>query len=212
MTDWPHAPVHRLSDAGAYMVTAGTYRKAHLLCDRLRLTLMRDALLACANEFGWRIQAWAVMSNHYHFVGLSPADPGSLRRMIGKLHMTTAKALNRMDDTPGRKVWHQYWDSHITFQPSYLARLKYVHENPVHHGIAVEAESYEWCSAAWFARTAEPAFVGTVRSFKTDRLSVQDDFGVRRHDAVLPEGGDASPHSKSDDSGDMSPHSKEVAK
>ena len=28
--DWPHAPVHRLQEAGVFMVTAGTFRKAHL--------------------------------------------------------------------------------------------------------------------------------------------------------------------------------------
>ena len=177
------------------MVTVGTYRKAHLLSDPGRLTVVRDALLACANEFAWRMQAWAVMSNHYHFIAVSPADPGCLRRVIGKLHMTTAKALNAMDGTAGRKVWHQYWDSHITFQPSYLARLKYVHHNPVHHGVVPKAEDYEWCSAAWFARTAEPAFIRTVRSFKTDRLSVQDDFGLLLGE-VAHESGDSSPHSK----------------
>src|SRR4029450_1080720 len=26
---WPHAPTHRLSECGAYFVTAGTYHKAH---------------------------------------------------------------------------------------------------------------------------------------------------------------------------------------
>ena len=31
MTDWPHAPVHRLDQAGTYMVTAGTYLKKHHL-------------------------------------------------------------------------------------------------------------------------------------------------------------------------------------
>jgi putative transposase len=184
MTDWPHAPVHRLSEVGAYMVTVGTYRKEHFLSGPERLTLVRDTLFACANEFDWHLQAWAVMSNHYHFVAVSPANAGSLRRLIGKLHMTTAKALNEMDGRPGRKIWHQYWDSHITYQPSYLARLQYVHHNPVHHGVALNAGDYEWCSAAWFARTAKPAFVKTVASFKTDRLNVLDDFAPRLRRAV----------------------------
>ena len=63
MPDWPHAPVHRLSETGAYMVTAGTYRKAHHLWDAQRLDLVLNALLAGADEFNWRLQAWAVMSN-----------------------------------------------------------------------------------------------------------------------------------------------------
>ncbi len=197
MTDWPHAPVHRLSEARAYMVTAGTYRKEHFLLGPECLTLVWDTLFACANEFGWRLQAWAVMSNHYHFVAVSPANAGSLRRLIGKLHMTTAKALNEMDGTRGRKIWHQYWDSRITYQPSYLARLQYVHHNPVHHGVVPNADNYEWCSAAWFARTAEPAFVRTVASFKTDRLNVRDDFTPRLR-GIADESGDTSPHSKGD--------------
>jgi putative transposase len=112
--------------------------------------------------------------------------------------MTTAKALNEMDGTPGRKIWHQYWDSRITYQPSYLARLQYVHHNPVHHGVALNADNYEWCSAAWFARTAEPAFVRTVASFKTDRLNVRDDFMPCLRGAA-DESGDTSPHSKGEE-------------
>lgn len=27
MSDWPHAPVHKLKEKGTYMVTAGTYKK-----------------------------------------------------------------------------------------------------------------------------------------------------------------------------------------
>ena len=44
------------------------------------------------------------------------------------------------------------------------------------HGVANLAENYQWCSASWFARNATPAFVNTVKNFKTDRLDVPDDF------------------------------------
>jgi putative transposase len=81
-----------------------------------------------------------------------------------------------MDNTPGRKVWFQYWDSVITYQASYLARLNYVHYNPVHHGIAGDAAGYPWCSAGWFQESAEPVFYQSVREIKTDRLKVMDDF------------------------------------
>jgi putative transposase len=73
-------------------------------------------------------------------------------------------------------VWDQYWDTHLTFQKSYLARLHYVHNNPVHHGLASIASAYPWCSAAWFERTASPSFVQTVYNFPSDGLNVQDDF------------------------------------
>ena len=88
----------------------------------------------------------------------------------------TAHALNARDAAPGRKVWFQYWDSRITYEASLLARLRYVHTNPAHHRVVSDPETYPWCSAAWFARSAPPAFVETVRRMKTDSLSVSDDF------------------------------------
>jgi len=173
---WPHAPMHYLSERGAYIVTAGTYCKVEFLNSPSRLDLALNTLLSCAREFGWRLQAWAVMANHYHFIALSGPRSHNLRLMIGKIHMTTAKTLNILDQAQRRKVWHQYWESRITFKKSYFARLNYVNQNPVRHGVVDKAETYRWCSAAWFERTAKPSFLRTVKSFKTDKIRVYDEF------------------------------------
>jgi putative transposase len=156
------------------MVTAATYRKQPLLRSAGRLTLVRDALFALAEELGWDLQAWAVLPNHYHFVAISPDQPETLRSLVRRLHSATARAVNVEDGTLGRRVWFQYWDSRITFQKSYFARLKYVHTNPAYHGLVPVADRYQWCSAAWFERTAQPSFVKTVMSFPIDRLNVLD--------------------------------------
>ena len=176
MMQWPHAPAHWLFEPGIYMVTGGTYLKAHYLHSPERKDYFQQKLFECAAEFDWQLQAWSILSNHYHFVGRSPEDPSTLRHFIAKLHMTTAKEFNLQDDQPGRKVWFQYWDTLITFQRSYLARLNYVHNNPVKHGLVTRAEDYRWCSAAWFAQNAPKSFVETVSRFKTDKVSVFDEF------------------------------------
>jgi putative transposase len=162
---WPHGPVHWLFEPGLYIVTAGTYQKVGHLNSAQRLDLFLESLFEYASEFGWSLRAWAVLSNHYHFVG-AVSDPCTLPKFLGKLHMQTAKNLNRLDSAPGRKVWFQFWESRITFQRSYLARLNYVHSNPVRHGIVPVAENYRWCSASWFAQNAPPAFVKTVKKFQ----------------------------------------------
>ena len=144
-------------------MTAGTYRKVPHLNSPQRLDFVQTSLFEYAKEFGWNLRAWAVLTNHYHFVAASPPNPRTLREFLGKLHMQTAKQLN-------------FWDSHITFERSYLARLNYVHCNPARHRIVPLAENYKWCSAAWFAQNAPPAFVKTVKSFKTDRVNVPDDL------------------------------------
>jgi putative transposase len=94
--DWPHAPVHRLGQQGAFIVTAGTYKKACFFNTPKRLSLLRDMLLESADQYGWRLQAWAVFNNHYHFVALSPENAESLKTMISKLHTLTGFKTDRV--------------------------------------------------------------------------------------------------------------------
>jgi putative transposase len=178
MAEGIHAPVHYLEQAGAYMVTASTYRKQHYFRQPARLSFLQDQLFQLAEKHGWQLQAWAIFSNHYHFVALSPSNVDSLKLFIQGFHSITAKEVNRLDGEETRQVWFQYWDTLLTYEKSYLARLNYVHQNPVRHGLVSVASAYPWCSAGWFERTASPAFHKMVSGFKTDRVNVIDDFDV----------------------------------
>ena len=176
---WPHAPTHHLSSRGTYIVTAGTCHKDHFFRGANRLGVLHRGLLAVADKFDWRLEAWAVFSNHYHFVGHSPEfrdSAESLSQMIALLHEKTAKWINKIDNAAGREVWHNFWETKLTYEKSYLARLNYVHQNPVRHGLVRVANQYPWCSASWFERTARPAEVRTLYSFKIDRLRVYDEY------------------------------------
>jgi putative transposase len=174
MSDWPHAPLHRFTPSGIFFVTAGTYLKDHYYRSREDLDRFMDRLFALAREHALSLQAWAIFSNHYHFVaeGAGPA----LRTMLSQLHSLEARACNQRDATPGRKVWFQYRETELTFERSWLARLKYTHENAVKHRLVDQASRYRWCSAAWFERHASPAFAASLRRFRTDRVNVPDDF------------------------------------
>src|SRR5687768_12891754 len=125
---WPHAPAHRLSRSGTFIVTAGTYLKEHHFKGAGRLRVLQRGLLKLAEENGWHLEAWAVFSNHYHFVGHSPADgrASNLSEWLGVLHAKSAGWVNKLDRTRGRKVWHNFWETRLTFERSYLARLNYV--------------------------------------------------------------------------------------
>ena len=178
-TPWPHAPTHQLADRATYFVTAGTYLKHHHFLGRERLAVLHRGLLSVARDFDWQLEAWAVFSNHYHFVAKSPRsepDATSLSQMLGELHTKTAVWVNRLDDSPGRKVWHNFWETKLTYQKSYLARLNYTHQNAVKHRLVLVANQYPWCSAAWFERMASAAMVKSIYRFKTDRLDAADDY------------------------------------
>jgi putative transposase len=180
-TPWPHAPTHQLSNRGTYFLTASVLGKAHHFRSAKRLRVLHRGLLTVAAKFGWRLEAWAVFSNHYHFIGHSPEnapDATSLADMLSVLHVKTAEWVNKLDNTPGRQVWFNFWETRLTHQRSYLARLNYVHQNPVRHKLVSVANQYPWCSAAWFERKAAPAMVKSIYRFKTERISVTDDFEV----------------------------------
>ena len=178
---WPHAPLHKLSARGTYCITAGTYRKQHYFRGSARLRVLHRGLLKVTSDFDWHLEAWAVFSNHYHFVAHSPHDEDgaeSLSQMLGLLHEKTAKWINRLENVVGRKVWHNFWETRLTHKKSYLARLNYVHQNPVRHGLVAVANQYPWCSASWFERVATPAQVKTIYGFKTDKLKILDEYDV----------------------------------
>lgn len=171
------------------MLTAGTYLKRPLFRGPERLRYLCKMLLELAVKHKWQLQAWAVFPNHYHIVALSPKQistagassrtpNSSLAEFVKHLHSITAIQVNRWDQTAGRQAWFQYWDTRLTFQKAYLARLSYVHKNAVHHGLVREPSLYPWCSAGWFQRRAPTAFYKTVMGMKVDRVRVADDFTV----------------------------------
>ena len=95
---------------------------------------------------------------------------------LRELHSRSAIDINQMDVSKGRTVWYNFRDTRLTHQYSYLARLNYVHQNAVKHGLVPVANQYPWCSAAWFERTASAAQVKTIYGFKIDQVKVDDDY------------------------------------
>ncbi len=173
---WHHGPVQFFQPGCSYMITGGTLGKAPLFCDAARLQLLEDLLLQIVLDCGWSLAAWAVFINHYHLIAQSMTDSATLSSLLNRLHSQTARELNRMDHTPRRQVWFQFWDDELTFERSYYARLNYVHNNAVKHGLVAVADQYSFCSARWFREKADPAFYRKVSSFKWDQIRVKDDF------------------------------------
>jgi len=178
--DWPHAPPHRLQTAGVFFLTARTSKKAHLLASPEARGWIQGTLFDLADHYGWRLEAWAVLSNHYHLVTHSPplADNAaeSLGEMIRHLHSLTTKELNRRDGQAGRsRLWQNFRETHLTHQRSYLARLHYVHQNAVHHGLVTLGSHWKWCSASAFKEAVTPAWLKTVTRFRYDEIALADD-------------------------------------
>ncbi len=173
---WHHSPEHRFTPGMDYIVTAGTLKKLHIFNSPDRLELLQNELLETLEKHEWMVQAWAVFVNHYHFIARAPQVGTSLSALIQELHSVSAREVNQLDGIIGRQVWFQYWDTCLTYEKSWLARLNYVHNNAVRHKLVSVAENYPYCSASWFQLKADPVFRRKVNSFRYDRLKIKDDF------------------------------------
>jgi putative transposase len=177
--DWPHAPPHRLMDAGVYFVTARTRDGVHLLDTPAKRDVFQTTLFELATKYGWRLEAWAILSNHYHLVAHSPPTrdgaAGNLSDFLRHLHSAATREINRLDGAPGgSRLWQNFRETHLTLQRGYLARLNYVHQNPVHHKLVPLASQWPWCSAAEFKQAVSPAWLKTIMSFRFDQIAKAD--------------------------------------
>jgi putative transposase len=157
------------------MVTGATLYKKLLLDSDAKRANFCQTLIQRTGILGWELEAWAVMSNHYHFIARSPENALSLKALIQGVHSLNAKFVNRIDGTPGRRVWYNYWDSCIQSETSYYARMNYVIMNPVKHGLAQNPEEYPFSSYRYFLENLEPGFQKVVLSY-TDNARIDDDY------------------------------------
>ncbi|MEW6402132.1 MAG: transposase [Chloroflexota bacterium] len=173
---YPHNPPHYFVPNAIYIVTGSILHNKHLLFDDVRKSLVCDILFERTRHWGWELDAWAILKNHYHFIAHAPENALTLGKLMRQFHSKTAVELNRLDKVTGRKVWYNYWDTCVMHERSYLARLRYLHLNLVKHGLVESAEEYPFCSYRWFLEKAGNGFRDAVMSQPIDRVEVYDDF------------------------------------
>jgi len=173
---WIHRPAHLFEEKTTYIITAGTLNKEHFFKGKEKLSILQTNLFSISSELGWQLQSWALFSNHYHIIAKSPEKPDNLKKLVQKLHSVTSITINKLDNKPGRRIWFEYWDTCLTYERSYLARLNYVNNNPVHHKLVRTASEYEFCSAAFFETSTDKTFRNKVMSFNSEEISIEDDF------------------------------------
>lgn len=174
--EYLHTPPHYFVPDAMYMVTGSIFRKENLLAENRRKDFLLKTLFEKANLLGWNLEAWAALDNHYHFVAQAPENARTLSKLIQQVHSISAIQINKWDNMPGRQVWQNYWDTCITYENSYLARLRYVHENPVKHGLVENAMDYPFCSFRWFTEKANEDLREQVLNQPIDKVNVFDGF------------------------------------
>lgn len=171
-----HQPSHLYVQNGTWIITVGTYNKQHIFKEKRELTMLQKTIFQTAYKEKWVLRAWAIFSNHYHIIAVSNEQSTPISTFMQSIHRESACLINKMQSAEGRKVWYRYWETLLTYEKSYFARLKYVMQNPVKHGLVKNAVDYPWCSAKWFSQTTSRKFYSNVERFKTEGIKIHDDF------------------------------------
>jgi hypothetical protein len=64
-----HNPPHYFVPNAMYIVTGAILHNQHLLMENRRKEYVLQTLFERAKLLNWTLQAWAVLNNHYHFIG-----------------------------------------------------------------------------------------------------------------------------------------------
>jgi REP element-mobilizing transposase RayT len=98
--------LHQLTQSGTYFVTVGTYHKAQHFRGADRLGVLCRGRLTVAHDVDWQLEAWAVFSQHYHFVAHAPtnADKAQIRSEWLNAWMSTEVAKAFFDSRAKRST------------------------------------------------------------------------------------------------------------
>ncbi len=125
-------PPHIYAQNATYFLTASLVKHQPLLNTGARRDLLRDVLKKAIVDYHIKLYAWVILSDHYHLL-LQTGDDAPLYKFIKRLHGESAILLNKLDGTPGRRVWYQYWDRFPRDDRDFWAYFNYIHLNPIKH-------------------------------------------------------------------------------
>ena len=171
----------RLEFPGAiyHVFNRGNYRK-ELFADAGGAHAFEKALLEVAVRDGWKLHAYAILSNHFHLAVETPNS--NLVAGMQWLEGTFASRFNRFHKERGHVFQGRYKALVVQPGPHLLAVVDYVHLNPVRAGLCKLAglKEYPFSSYQKFFRHKPPE--GLERAAFLTELKLPDSLaGMNRY-------------------------------
>lgn len=109
------------------------------------------------SQFGCKIYAYCLMTNHVHLVIDPGDDPDNLGRLMKRVAGRQTRYVNRMEKRSG-SLWEGRYKSSLIHDEEYLlACCRYVELNPLRAGMVDTPANYRWSSCpAKVGRTTQP--------------------------------------------------------
>jgi putative transposase len=139
-----NAPAHLFLDDTPYFITGAIYNKRPLLAGSEIKKQLIELLIRRFDHYGWRLDDWVILDNHYHLLGYSRIGK-DLDRLIRSIHSQSAGfILTQTHSAP--PIWWNYWDYCPRNEEEYRVRQNYLLYNPVKHGYVQDLKDYPWSS------------------------------------------------------------------
>jgi len=112
--------------------------------------LLRELDLFMKAWHGRELDAWVILSDHFHAVLTIGRE--SISDVLHHFKMSYFRRY-RLRHGPGRVWQNRFWEHVIRDQDDLNRHIDYIHYNPVHHGLVTDPFAYGESSAGlWLAR------------------------------------------------------------
>jgi putative transposase len=126
-------------------ITQRGVRRSNVFFDSADYETYRDLIQESSRQYGLRICAYCLMTNHVHIVAV-PERPDSIANTFQRCHGMYARRFNKKYGVTGH-TWQARPFSCTLDEAHFWAAVRYVERNPVRAGMAYRAEDYSWSSA-----------------------------------------------------------------
>jgi putative transposase len=125
---------------GSYFFTVVTQDRNPVFLEKAAVDLLRQAFRHVMNKRPFIIDAIVIMPDHLHCIWTLPendCDYPTRWRLI-KTYFTK---------NYGQTIWqHRYWEHCIRDERDFENHVNYIHNNPVKHGLVLNAKDWEHSS------------------------------------------------------------------
>ena len=202
---YKHNPPHLFRSNAKYFITGATCEHVHYMESDEAKDIFLNYLFKSFEHYNWKIEDWVVLDNHYHLMANAPENAETLAQVINNVHrfsssgiksllesLESLECINCVDAVPTqsehkaaptqsehsttKKMFHNYWDTCITYENSYYARLHYLWYNPVKHGYVKHQLEWKY-SSFYYRHQDEKEYLDKImKLYPCDKVKVFDDF------------------------------------
>lgn len=172
-----HNPPHLFIKNAKYFITASTLgRHSYLELDEAKRAVFKY-LTKSLEQYNWELEDWVILNNHIHMMVNAPENAETLSDVMNNFHKFTANWLSRNGiKKKEEKYFHNYWDTCISYENSYFARLNYIWMNPVKHGYVDLPENWKFGSYYYRFLNDKETAKEHLEKYPINKLKIRDNF------------------------------------